>query len=64
MQHRRIVAGMISCLDQEMGRVQEALTQADMWADTLLIFTTGRSNASVVVAVRVAHSLPSAFRAR
>jgi hypothetical protein len=55
---------MISCLDQEMGRVQEALTRADMWADTLLIFTTGRSSANVVVAVRVAHSLPSAFRAR
>ena len=40
-QHRRIVAGMINCLDDAIGNVTAALKAANMFDDTIIVFTTG-----------------------
>lgn len=38
--HRRIVAGMISALDEGIGNVTKALKDANMMDDTIIVFTT------------------------
>ena len=37
--HRRIVAGMVACLDEGMGNVTDALKSAGMMKDTVIFFT-------------------------
>lgn len=39
-QHRRIVAGMIACLDEGIGNVTKSLEEAEMLDDTIIVFTT------------------------
>lgn len=39
-QHRRIVAGMVACLDEAVGNVTAALKAAGIFDETLIIFTT------------------------
>ena len=38
---RRTVAGMISCLDEAMGNVTDALKATNMLDDTIIVFTAG-----------------------
>lgn len=39
---RRVYAGMVSCMDQGVGNITRALTQAGMLDNTVIIFTTGQ----------------------
>ncbi len=54
-QHRRIVAGMVACLDDAMGNVTSALRRAGLADSTLIVFTTDKC----VALSRISASCPT-----